>query len=93
MRYAPQTGGLQMNCTIEENCFFFGRISGLHGNKIETIYNDLIHKKCHLLKSDVLLKNLDEGHLKQIIFTITLMGNPDIVFLDECTSFVDLDVK
>lgn len=87
--YMSQKFSLYEDLTVWENIRLYGGIYGLSGSEIRD-------KSAELLKTlqlrdvrDQRIGSLPLGWKQKLAFSIAIMHNPDIVFLDEPTSGVD----
>ena len=87
--YMSQRFSLYDDLTVKENFRFYGGIYGL-GRK------DIREKTAHFLKKldmedyeDMLLKKIPLGWKQKLAFSVAILHNPKIVFLDEPTGGVD----
>ncbi|MDO9037495.1 MAG: ABC transporter ATP-binding protein [Lutibacter sp.] len=87
--YMSQKFALYDDLTVKENITFFGGIYGLSRAKIE-------EKRCELVEElglkdivNELVGSLPLGWKQKISFSVALLHNPKIVFLDEPTGGVD----
>ena len=87
--YMSQKFALYDDLTVKENITFFGGIYGLSRNQIE-------EKRCQLVEElglqeivNELVGSLPLGWKQKISFSVALLHNPKIVFLDEPTGGVD----
>lgn len=91
--YMSQKFSLYEDLTVEENIQFFGGIYGLSNQQLK-------EKKAHLLKqlnleneANVLVGSLPLGWKQKLSFSVAILHNPKIVFLDEPTGGVDPVVR
>jgi len=87
--YMSQRFSLYDDMTVKENFRFYGGIYGLSRKEIKG-------KTAHFLKKldmedyeDMLLKNIPLGWKQKLAFSVAILHNPKIVFLDEPTGGVD----
>jgi len=87
--YMSQKFALYDDLTVKENITFFGGIYGLSRSKIKEKRSELV---AELGLGDILNKlvgSLPLGWKQKLSFSIALLHNPIIVFLDEPTGGVD----
>jgi len=87
--YMSQKFSLYEDLSLIENIQFFGGIYGLNKKQIKEKTDALIEK---LMLKDVkneLIKSLPLGWKQKISFSVAIIHNPAIVFLDEPTGGVD----
>lgn len=87
--YMSQKFALYDDLTVKENITFFGGIYGLSKKQIE-------HKRCELVEelglqevTNSLVASLPLGWKQKLAFSVSLLHEPKIVFLDEPTGGVD----
>jgi ABC-2 type transport system ATP-binding protein len=87
--YMSQRLSLYEDLTVNENIRFYGGIYGLSAREIKNKTNFYL-KKLDLENSrDNILSSLPLGWKQKLAFSIAVMHEPKIVFLDEPTSGVD----
>ncbi|MDO9260967.1 MAG: ABC transporter ATP-binding protein [Flavobacteriaceae bacterium] len=87
--YMSQKFALYDDLTVKENITFFGGIYGLSRAKIKEKTTKLIDElKLHSVKKE-LVGSLPLGWKQKIAFSVSLLHDPKIVFLDEPTGGVD----
>ncbi len=87
--YMSQKFSLYEDLTVEENINFFGGIYGLSNKDIKQRTEELISMLgMHEVRSS-LLSSLPLGWKQKLSFSVALLHNPKIVFLDEPTGGVD----
>lgn len=87
--YMSQKFALYDDLTVQENATFFGGIYGLSRENIKFKTKQMVQK---LGFEDVLDKKVDElplGWKQKLAFSVSLLHEPKIVFLDEPTGGVD----
>jgi len=87
--YMSQKFSLYEDLTVKENITFYGGIYGLSNKEIK----DKTEYLLDILKigdaKDKLIKSLPLGWKQKLAFSISIIHNPKIVFLDEPTGGVD----
>jgi ABC-2 type transport system ATP-binding protein len=87
--YMSQKFSLYEDLTIRENFRFYGGIYGLNNRKIAE-RTDFFVKKLKMEEfQDKVVKSLPLGWKQKIAFSVAIMHDPKIIFLDEPTSGVD----
>jgi ABC-2 type transport system ATP-binding protein len=87
--YMSQKFSLYEDLTIRENNRFYGGIYGLTDRQIRE-KTELMLQQLHLEKqADALVKSLPLGWKQKLSFSVAIMHDPQIVFLDEPTGGVD----
>ncbi len=87
--YMSQKFSLYEDLTIRENIRFFGGIYGLSRAELKTKGDALIKKLGLEAEADTLVASLPLGWRQKLSFSIAILHNPQIVFLDEPTGGVD----
>ncbi len=87
--YMSQKFSLYEDLTVEENIIFYGGIYGLTRKKLRQQKQKLLEKLEMENISRALIHNLPLGWKQKLAFSIAIIHNPSIVFLDEPTSGVD----
>jgi ABC-2 type transport system ATP-binding protein len=87
--YMSQKFSLYDDMTIAENFTFFGGIYGLRMNEIREKMNFFLKKLNIAEYKDRVIQSLPLGWKQKLAFSIAIMHDPAIVFLDEPTSGVD----
>lgn len=87
--YMSQKFSLYDDLTIKENITFFGGIYGLSRKDIKLKMNDLLTELSLQEVADKLVGALPLGWKQKLSFSIALLHEPQIVFLDEPTGGVD----
>lgn len=87
--YMSQKFALYNDLTVKENITFFGGIYGLSKASIKTKTKTLLNE-LHLENvADTLVGSLPLGWKQKLSFSVALLHEPKIVFLDEPTGGVD----
>lgn len=87
--YMSQKFSLYEDLTIRENIRFYGGIYGLSDHEIKTKTETLVHQ-LHLEEQlNKLVKSLPLGWKQKLSFSVAMIHQPKIVFLDEPTGGVD----
>ena len=87
--YMSQKFSLYEDLTIKENIQLFGGIYGLSDDQIKTKGETLIEKLGLQDEADKLVVSLPLGWKQKLAFSIAILHQPKIVFLDEPTGGVD----
>ncbi len=87
--YMSQKFSLYEDLTIKENIRFYGGIYGLTDAQIKT-KTDAVVERLHLQDQvNKLVKSLPLGWKQKLSFSVAMLHEPKIVFLDEPTGGVD----
>ncbi len=87
--YMSQKFSLYEDLTVEENIEFYGGIYGLSRKSIKQKTEELLHQLDLTDKRRKLIKEIPLGWKQRLAFSIAIIHNPKIVFLDEPTGGVD----
>mgnify|MGYP001358473249 FL=1 len=87
--YMSQKFSLYEDLTIRENIRFYGGIYGLSNSEIKTKTEHLVSSLKLEDKINSLVKSLPLGWKQKLSFSVAMIHDPKIVFLDEPTGGVD----
>lgn len=87
--YMSQKFSLYEDLTVKENIRLFGGIYGLSNTQINERSDMLLNKLELSDKKNTLVKSIPLGWKQKLAFSIAILHNPKIVFLDEPTGGVD----
>ena len=87
--YMSQKFSLYQELTVYENIRFYAGIYGLHKKTITERADALIERLQMQDQRNKLIRSLPLGWRQKLAFSIAIIHNPSIVFLDEPTSGVD----
>ena len=87
--YMSQRFSLYNDLTIKENIVFFGGIYGLTSATIKEKSQALINQLGLHEMADSLVGSLPLGWKQKVAFSVAMLHNPKIIFLDEPTGGVD----
>ncbi len=87
--YMSQKFSLYEDLTIRENIRFYGGIYGLSNSEIKTKTERLVSSLKLDKKINSLVKSLPLGWKQKLSFSVAMIHDPRIVFLDEPTGGVD----
>jgi len=87
--YMSQKFALYDDLTVKENITFFGGIYGLSRTKIKEKTAELIAELGLEEVAKNLVRSLPLGWKQKLAFSVALLHNPKIIFLDEPTGGVD----
>lgn len=87
--YMSQKFSLYDDLTVKENVSFYGGVYGLSNNSIKEKSEYLIKKLEIEKEKDELIKSLPLGWKQKLAFSVAVLHDPQIVFLDEPTGGVD----
>lgn len=84
------TRNLYWRLTPKENLRYFAGIRGLGGKRLERDIDILLDRFNLTDKKDVMVNNLSRGMQQKVAIAITLIGNTDVILLDEPTLGLDV---
>jgi len=87
--YMSQKFSLYEDLTVKENIAFYGGIYGLSNKEIKEKTEYLVDILKIADAKDKLIKSLPLGWKQKLAFSVSIIHNPKIVFLDEPTGGVD----
>ncbi len=87
--YMSQKFSLYDDLTVLENIYFFGGIYGLSDNQLKNKSSELIKRLGLENESTKLVSSLPLGWKQKLSFSVAVLHEPKIVFLDEPTGGVD----
>lgn len=91
--YMSQKFSLYEDLTVKENIRFYGGIYGLSKNQIEVKTSQIL-KELNLSEvGSKLVRSLPLGWKQRLAFAVSMVHDPEIVFLDEPTGGVDPNVR
>ena len=89
--YLPEIPPLYMDMTVWEYLFTVADLKGVPKSERKSMIGDVMEKVMITNMKDRLIKNLSKGYKQRVGIAQTLIGDPDIIILDEPT--VGLDPK
>jgi ABC-2 type transport system ATP-binding protein len=87
--YMSQKFSLYEDLTVYENIEFFGGIYGLSMQEIRTQTKRMLEKLELKQEANTLVRTLPLGWKQKLAFSVAILHQPTLVFLDEPTSGVD----
>lgn len=87
--YMSQKFSLYEDLTIAENLEFYGGIYGLRAKELKNKTREVLEKLGLIDERNKLVSSLPLGWKQKLAFSVVIMHNPKLVFLDEPTGGVD----
>lgn len=87
--YCPQYDALIDQMTGRETLFMFARLRGVKEEKIPAVVEGLMAALLFEEHADKMVKAYSGGNKRKLSTAIALVGNPQVVFLDEPTTGMD----
>lgn len=87
--YMSQRFSLYSDLTVKENIRFYGGIYGLSNKEIKARTGQLLQRLNLSGAANYLIRDIPLGWMQKLAFSIAILHEPGIVFLDEPTGGVD----
>ena len=87
--YLPEQPPLYMDMKVTEYLTFVGRAKGLRGNELYSQIDEVIDLTGLDNVHDRLIKNLSKGYRQRVGIAQAMLGNPEVIILDEPTVGLD----
>ncbi len=87
--YMSQKFSLYEDLKVRENIRFYAGIYNLSGSEIKERTNMLLQRLQLRHAADTLVKDIPLGWKQKLAFSVAILHNPELVFLDEPTGGVD----
>ncbi len=87
--YLPEIPPLYMDMTPVEYLKFVGRAKGLRSESLRGAIEDAMEKTGLISVADRLIKNLSKGYKQRVGIAQAILGDPEIIILDEPTVGLD----
>jgi len=93
MGYCPQFNGLQPNFTAREHIEFYAAIRGMPAHLIARTTEDLIQRMDLTRYADRHAGTYSGGNKRKLSVALALVGEPEVVFLDEPSTGMDPEAR
>ena len=87
--YLPESPPVYPNLTVHEYLKFVGKLKGIKGNELASTIERAVNHLSLLPVIDRLIRNLSKGFQQRTGFAQALLGNPEVLILDEPTVGLD----
>ncbi len=87
--YLPETPPVYPDLTVHEYLRFVGKLKGLRGDKLQSDIERVVNKLALAEVVDRLIRNVSKGYQQRTGFAQALLGNPEVLILDEPTVGMD----
>ncbi|EFA81476.1 ABC transporter A family protein [Heterostelium album PN500] len=87
--FCPQNNILYAQLTCAEHLRLFGKIKGVPANELESSISRSLQEVGLSEKKDTISSSLSGGMKRRLSLAMAFIGDPSIVFLDECTTGLD----
>eukprot|EP00052_Salpingoeca_macrocollata_P025254 m.229564 g.229564 ORF g.229564 m.229564 type:complete len:1857 (+) comp22401_c4_seq1:3439-9009(+) len=91
--FCPQYEGLIPTMTGVEHLMMFGRLRGIPESRLPALVDEMINKLDLKKHAHKLSEAYSGGNKRKLSTAIALIGSPDVVFLDEPSSGVDVGAR
>lgn len=87
--YLPEHNPLYLDLYVHEYLNFVGRLYGLHGSKLKSRVEEIIHLCGLTREQNKKIENLSKGYRQRTGLAQALIHDPEVLILDEPTSGLD----
>ncbi|XP_064455881.1 phospholipid-transporting ATPase ABCA1-like isoform X2 [Ornithodoros turicata] len=87
--YCPQADALDDLLTARQHLIIYAKLRGIQKNEIQPVVDSMLAKFHLTMHARHRVKTLSRGNKRKLCAAISMIGNPQIVLLDEPTSGMD----
>ena len=91
--YCPQFDALPDKLTVKETVALYARIRGVPAGRVQQCVQDMIKCMCLEAHQDQCCEYLSGGNKRKLSTALALIGDPDVILLDEPSTGVDVGAR
>jgi ABC-type multidrug transport system ATPase subunit len=91
--YCPQFDALPDKLTARETIALYARIRGVPSAKVQATVDESIKRMCLESHQHTVCEHLSGGNKRKLSTAVALIGDPDVVLLDEPSTGVDVGAR
>jgi len=91
--YCPQFDALPDKLTVRETLSYYARIRGVPARNVVSQVTEIIERMCLEAHQHRLCEHLSGGNKRKLSTALALIGDPDVVLLDEPSTGIDVGAR
>jgi ABC-type multidrug transport system ATPase subunit len=91
--YCPQFDALPDRLTARQTLVFYALLRGVVPSKVDQVVNQMIGRMCLEAHQHRLTQHLSGGNKRKLSTALALIGEPDVVLLDEPSTGIDVGAR
>jgi ABC-type multidrug transport system ATPase subunit len=91
--YCPQFDALPDKLTVRETLALYARIRGVPGDAVLSTVESMVKRMCLEAHQNNTCEHLSGGNKRKLSTAVSLIGEPDVVLLDEPSTGVDVGAR